>query len=451
MTVQFFFAVLYRGCTAAQIPNGIDTAQFTTGYAADSTCCCVCHVLSCPHNPFSLCASLCLTEQIDQMTLISGGVDHVFYKSQSRCCHVTDHLRVFVRVRTVHLCRDEGEDTVSKIDINTNEEVARYATWFTEGTLHVPHLDQQKDRLRCATITRPLGKMSVLNRFFTPQHLPVLLKIAPSGGTITTTSSISTVLSMRDTNGNGKIDLGEATDVRIKWGKEIGEPGEGTPGDVGALDARFAWIRAAFCGWACTRQHGTTEWIPTMDICSNPGEESQRPLTRPTVARWIIRDIFGALTGSSCNLSRSTNTVTNTVPYTVTRHDNQYPGIGYYSLSLFNGCGSTPSKVYLSEQLKGKTYIVSDPRTSSFINSPATIPQFNARSVAVDRDGNIVSGEWTTTDSIIRTTPLGVVLWDMRPPPLGSAFAYHGHFGALSSMTTMTCGWSTGRTTGSSV
>ena len=27
-----------------------------------------------------------------------------------------------------------GEDTVSKININTNQEVARYATWFTLGS-----------------------------------------------------------------------------------------------------------------------------------------------------------------------------------------------------------------------------------------------------------------------------------------------------------------------------
>lgn len=34
-----------------------------------------------------------------------------------------------------------GEDTVSKIDINTNAEVARYATWFTANPNHVttPH------------------------------------------------------------------------------------------------------------------------------------------------------------------------------------------------------------------------------------------------------------------------------------------------------------------------
>lgn len=38
-----------------------------------------------------------------------------------------------------------GEDTVSKIDINAEKEVARYATWFTSGPNHVPHLNNSGD------------------------------------------------------------------------------------------------------------------------------------------------------------------------------------------------------------------------------------------------------------------------------------------------------------------
>ncbi|HEV7377906.1 MAG TPA: hypothetical protein VGN95_24710 [Pyrinomonadaceae bacterium] len=70
----------------------------------------------------------------------------------------------------------------------------------------------------------------MLNRFFL-SHLPVLLKIAPTGGTPGTTTSNGMVLPMLDNNANNHIDPGEATDVRIKWASEIGIVGT----DEGAL------------------------------------------------------------------------------------------------------------------------------------------------------------------------------------------------------------------------
>ena len=128
----------------------------------------------------------------------------------------------------------------------------------------------------------------MLNRFFTPQHLPVLLKISPSGGTLgTTTSNSSTVLSIRDSNGNGKIDLGEATDVRIKWGKES--------------ETRGTEPRRTYAPWEDTLCMDTSGvlWVgmykttryyrvdPNDGHMLEPSGESQRTLTNPTVARWI--------------------------------------------------------------------------------------------------------------------------------------------------------------------
>src|SRR5882762_2699454 len=54
-----------------------------------------------------------------------------------------------------------AENTVSKIDINSNTEVARYATWFSTAWGPAP-----------SRIVKDAAKnVFVLNRFLTPLHL----------------------------------------------------------------------------------------------------------------------------------------------------------------------------------------------------------------------------------------------------------------------------------------
>jgi hypothetical protein len=125
-----------------------------------------------------------------------------------------------------------GEDSVSKIDINANQEVARYATWFTSGTNHISHLGDPWGGAAPSRVAQDSAdKVYVLDRFFTTPphlpHLPVLVKIAPTGGIPgITTSNGPTPLSIIDNiNPNNNIDSGEATDVRIKWAKPIGIAG----------------------------------------------------------------------------------------------------------------------------------------------------------------------------------------------------------------------------------
>ena len=82
-----------------------------------------------------------------------------------------------------------GEDTVSRIDADTNTEVARFATWFTsgspnyvaprvyprtrDGTVPVPHRKEP-----CERCLRAGPFLSV--RIAGDLPVPVLLKIAPS-------------------------------------------------------------------------------------------------------------------------------------------------------------------------------------------------------------------------------------------------------------------------------
>src|SRR4051812_47212715 len=69
-----------------------------------------------------------------------------------------------------------GEDTVSKIDVTTNQEVARYATWFTSGVNHISHLGNPWAGAAPSRIARDAaGNVYVLDRFFStpnPPHLP---------------------------------------------------------------------------------------------------------------------------------------------------------------------------------------------------------------------------------------------------------------------------------------
>jgi len=335
-----------------------------------------------------------------------------------------------------------GEDTVSKIDITTNTEVARYATWFTSGTNQVPaHLGNPiAGPAPSRLLQDSAGYLFVLNRFFPPNppdvlnppHLPVLLKIAPSGGIpgTTTSNGPTNVLAMTDTTTNNKIDPGEATDVRILWGKEIGTAGtdEGQYGRSLCMDTTgVLWV-----GMHLTQRYyrvdpATGNMLPPLAGIPTPGHYPYGCQVDTNGKLWSV--------GSSDTLVEI-DTTSPTYPVTPHYHGAK-PGppptnFGTnYSLSLFNGCGSVPSKVYLSERGLGKTYIAYDPVTHLFSNAPtATVPQFNTYAVGVDTKGNIVSGrqrgyyvgtQLTDSGRVIKTDPSGNVIWDTNVPPAGPA------------------------------
>ena len=303
-----------------------------------------------------------------------------------------------------------GEDTVSKIDINTNQEVARYATWFTSGVNHIPHLGSTSTGPAPSRVFQgPAGDLYVLNRFFSPPHLPVLLKIAPTGGIPgTTTSNGSTVLPMLDNNPtNNQIDPGEAMDVRIQWAKPIGNSS-----DVGALGRALCMDTSGvlWVGMYNTQRYykvdsATGQMLAPLTGIPTPGHSSYGCQVDKNGKLWSV---------DGNNTLAEINTLTNQV--TIRNHS----AFGTnYSLSLYNGCGSTPGKVYLSERSLAKTYIAYDPLTLSFSNSPPTIPQFASWAVGVDRKGNIISGQYAVTGHVMKTTPSGTVAWHTNTAPAG--------------------------------
>lgn len=305
-----------------------------------------------------------------------------------------------------------GEDTVSKIDIISNTEVARYATWFTLGSPnyvaqpHGPTTGPAPSRL----LQDSAGNLFVLNRFFDPNHRPVLLKIAPSGGAAGTTSSgagPTAVLPMKD-NGtiNNEIDPGDTKDSQILWGEPIGT--NGGWGRALCMDpSGVLWVGMNTTG-LYYRVDATTGQVlnPTAGI-----QSGHRPYGCQV-------DTNGKLWSVDAG---NTLVEINTATYQATTHNHAALG-NNYSLSLFNGCASAPSKVYLSEW--SKTYLAYDPQApplTAFSAAPlATSEQFSSIAVAVDPNGNIVSAKHSG-GRIIKTRPNGAVVWDTNTLPAGPA------------------------------
>ena len=316
-----------------------------------------------------------------------------------------------------------GEDTVSKIDVGTNTEVARYATWFTSGTNsvpHRPHLNTQGGPCPSRIAKDPAGFVYVLDRFFPshlptpppaptpPAHLPVLLKIAPSG--------VGPVVPILDNNPtNNHIDPAEITDARILWAKEIGTAGtdEGALGRALCMDTTGnLWV-----GMYNTQQY--------YKVNPATGAMIGGPVKTPGHTPYGCQvDVNGKLWSVDANTTLAEFDTTATNPVT-TLHPHAANGINY-SLSIFNDCSKTPAKVtvYLSNRLG--TYIAYDPQANAFTNPPAPpAPAFSSFSVGVDSKGNIFSGH--VGGRVIKSSPTGTLLWDTSTSgPTQSTGNLHG-------------------------
>jgi hypothetical protein len=323
-----------------------------------------------------------------------------------------------------------GEDTVSKIDINTNTEVARYATWFTLGSLnHVPqphstNVGPAPSRL----LQDSAGNLFVLNRFFGNSHRPVLLKIAATGGTPgITTSNSSTIRPMLDVGTtNNEIDAGDTKDARILWGQPIGAVGG--LGRALCMDTSGVLWVGVYNSQLYYKVDANTGQI-LAPLGGIPAGHSPYGCQVDTQGRlWSV---------DGANTLAEINTATNQV--TIHKHGPTSPNFGFnYALSLFNGCGSASTKVYLSARddvdpntpaLPANPYIAYDPLTATFSNPPAGVPQFVSWAMAVDLNGNIVSGQQFLTGRIIKTDPLGNPVWDTTAGtggPTVSASDVHG-------------------------
>jgi hypothetical protein len=311
-----------------------------------------------------------------------------------------------------------GEDTVSKIDVATNQEVARYAAWFTSGSNSIPYrvyANTSAGPAPSRIATDAAGNAYVLDRFFdqpppagqtTPvSHLPVLLKIAATGGVSGSTTSAGPVLQMLDNNPtDNHISPGEATDVRILWAKEIGATGHWPAGDEGALGRAL-----------CMDTTGNL-WVGMFNssryyqVSPATGTVIGGPINTPGHTPYGCQvDTNGILWSAGVSNSLAEIDTKNlSTPAKIHYHS----GLNY-AVAVSNDCSSTPPKVkvYLSDQT-GKNYITYDPQALAFTYPPPGITPFNVASyaIAVDSQGNIISG--AVNGRVMKISPTGSVIWD---------------------------------------
>lgn len=301
-----------------------------------------------------------------------------------------------------------GEDTVSKIDVSTNAEVARYATWFTSGSTHVPPRNFSGAGPCPSRIARdPAKNIYVLNRFFVDSagklHLPVLLKIAPSGGGPTSTGP--TALPITDGANSNHIDPAEPADKLIVWASEIGNPATSAtitnPTDEGAFGRAL-----------CTDTTGNL-WVGMWNtsryykVSAATGAVIGGPVDTPGHKPYGCQvDLNGKLWSIDLGSSLAEiDTVANTPAVLRTT-----PGSNY-SLSIFNDCKTTPAKVTVYISNGSGTYVAYDPQADQFTTPPAPpAPAFASVAVGVDTKGNIFSGH--SGGRVIKFNPTGAIVWD---------------------------------------
>jgi hypothetical protein len=294
-----------------------------------------------------------------------------------------------------------GDATVSKININTNQVVATYPTWFGPTGSPLPS--------RIAVDAG--GNVFVLNRFLVSNHKPVLLKILPSGGTLTSTGP--SPLPLVDAPPLGRLDPAEiaapTADDRLAWAQEVG--------DVAG------WGRAL-----CFDLKGNL-WVGMNNTNRYYRFDPNAP-TPPTATPTAMvltpgHTPYGCVVDSNGILYSASSGPAPTTGRNVARIDTkpQTPvflglldhftgGFGRnYGISQLNGCG-VQSRIYFSNWLvSGKPYIELDPGTNTFKNPVATIsPAAISYAVAVDLQGNIVSG--MVDGRIIKYNQAGNVIWN---------------------------------------
>ncbi len=290
-----------------------------------------------------------------------------------------------------------GEDTVSKIDTDTDTEIARYCTgFFSTGqqgctTTHGAWEGPAPSR----TAVDGDGNVYVANRQFDFSRPAEVVKILAEGGidrdgsnTIETSTS-STPMTATDANSNGLLDCDattcESTDERIAWSVP-----------VGAVDS---WGRSLCIGTDGNIWVGTYMDSMYYKISSADGSLLAGPIdVSPNDPYGCLVDGNGTLWGASLDdqlLELNTNTETVVAVRTNTWDD--------YGIALAN------DKVYLGN-LDGRTVTVYDPANQTFTD-PAPI-SLTTLGISADGDGNILLGA-SIGGTVAKLAGDGSVIWSV--------------------------------------
>jgi hypothetical protein len=301
-----------------------------------------------------------------------------------------------------------GEDSVSKLDTDTNCEDARYSTWFV-GNLHGAYSGPAPSR----TAVDGEGNVYVANRHFDGKPASVL-KILSEGGI--------------DRNGNGVIDT--SVDVNGDCSIDRNDPAEFLPpvdlNSDGILqtneitDERVAWISQVGANGGlgrslCIGIDGNI-WVGLFNsreyhkIDGSDGSPLVGPIaTSESLTPYgCLVDRDGILWSASLNnklgiLDTNTNTWLDTLIF---------PGSSY-GIALGNGKVYTGNSNYDFRQYDPKDPDDGDPTTGTFSTAPSSNYTLG---LSVDGEGAIIGGAALVT----RVNPDGTRIWATNNPGTSS-------------------------------
>jgi hypothetical protein len=305
-----------------------------------------------------------------------------------------------------------GEDTVSKIDTNTNKEVARYRTWF--GPSGQPGWAGDHDAWSGPAPSRSAvddnGNAFVGNREFRSGKRATLVKILKTdyvdrnGNGVMDTSTdannngvidASEIKAWGDTNTDGLIQDSEIGDERIAWIVEVG-PANGIARSVSIAPNGNIWV--GYWNSQLYTEHSPATGAQVSGPWATPGHSPYGSLV----------DANGILWGSgwvSYYLLRL-NTATGAFTFAPDR-----PQI--YGIAIGTDPASpTTTRVYMA-YARPPYYQYTD--GGSFADPSAET--FSSYGISVDAGGNIlVSGSsYSSTYGCSKFNPAGTTLWNSNP------------------------------------
>ena len=276
-----------------------------------------------------------------------------------------------------------GEDTVSKVDTESDCEIARYETWFNSGT-HSAWSGPAPSR----TAVDGDGNVFVANRHFDGRPVAIL-KILQEGGIDRNGNGIietsfdangdcqiqpGEMIPLVDTNGNGILEDAELADERVAFVEQI-------PGTTSQL-GRSLCIAPNGNLWAGTYSPGRYFELSPVDgtVVGGPVDSSSRNYGCVIDGDGIL---FGASLGSTMPII-DTNTKT---LLGVRTHGGDY-GIAAGNGKVYKGSAGNPYLIYDPNAGAGEPD--GDPTTGTFSTPP--VAYSSSLGVGVDGNGDIVQG-----------------------------------------------------------
>jgi uncharacterized repeat protein (TIGR01451 family) len=290
-----------------------------------------------------------------------------------------------------------GEDSLSKWDTNTNQEIARYHTWFGPLANHGAWEGPAPSR----TCVDSEGNCYVANRHFDGFPADVFKIytdnwIDRNGNGVLDTSQDSNnngiiepseMLPMTDLNSNNRVDPNEIADERIAWVAQVGAAG-GVGRSVSIDIDGNIWV-----GLYNSRQY--------YKISSVDGSILAGPVNvAPHTPYGSLVDKYGILWSSGYPSNYLLRLDTATL-------ETDFYSVGYmYGMTLgYDSAGNT--LVYIGG---GSPYSVfnSSSETTTY-PAPAVISTLG---VAIDSQGNIVAGS-SSNGRVVKFSPNGSVIWNV--------------------------------------